>query len=53
MQRHCCRFQAHTGSRHSATDDNTIVGSRERISKIFLLYLAKLLTKGVTAVKFN
>jgi len=39
---------ARTGSRHSATDENMNVCSRERISKIFLLHLAQLLTKSIS-----
>jgi hypothetical protein len=45
VQRHCSRFRTHAGITDSATDDNMIVCSRERIFKIFLLYLAQLLTK--------
>lgn len=39
---------ARTGRRHSATDENMNVCSRERISKIFLLHLAQLLTKSIS-----
>jgi hypothetical protein len=46
-QRHCSHFQTHAGITDSATDDNMIVCSRERISKIFLLHLAQLLTKAL------